>query len=121
MHGTMYAAHTTVPHMISAISLQQRIETRFCITGCSLLSASAPNPGNLAVSRSCWSVDAGAGTVTSVTQVDCTTYTVQGYMPQNDPFEVNSTTVVLRLNEGVASACSGQFPAASQLVAVDHR
>ena len=72
------------------------------------------------------SVDsAGAGTVTSVTQVSCDTYTVQGYMPQNDPFEVNSTTLVLRLNAGVASLCgeSGRpaFPAASQLGAVDHR
>ena len=66
-------------------------------------------------------VATGAGTVTSVTQVDCTTYTVQGYMPQNDPFEVNATTVVLQLRAGVASACSGQFPEASQLQAVDHR
>ena len=66
-------------------------------------------------------VYAGAGTVTSVTQLDCSTYTVQGYMPQNDPFEVNSTTVVLQLMAGVASACNGTFPAASQLAAVNHR
>ena len=65
--------------------------------------------------------DAGSGAVTSVTQLDCSTYTVQGYMPQNDPFEVNSTTVVLQLKAGTASACNGTFPAASQLVAVNHR
>lgn len=64
---------------------------------------------------------AGSGAVTSVTQLDCTTYSVSGYMPQNDPFEVNSTTVVLQLKAGVASACNGTFPAASQLVAVNHR
>lgn len=64
---------------------------------------------------------AGAGVVTSVTQLDCTTYRVQGYVPQNDPYEVNATTVVLQLRAGVVSACNGSFPAASQLVAVDHR
>ncbi|KAL0049728.1 hypothetical protein WJX82_008715 [Trebouxia sp. C0006] len=63
----------------------------------------------------------GSGAVTSVTQLDCSTYTVQGYMPQNDPFEVNSTTVVLQLKAGIASACNGTFPAATQLVAVNHR
>lgn len=65
---------------------------------------------------------AGAGAVTSVTQTSCGTYTVQGYMPQNDPFEVNSTSVVLRLNAEVASLCqAAAFPAASQLAAVGHR
>ena len=59
--------------------------------------------------------------VTSVTQLDCSTYTVQGYVPQNDPFEVNSTTVVLQLKAGVASACNGSFPEASQLATVEHR
>ena len=63
----------------------------------------------------------GAGVVTNVTQLDCSTYTVQGYVPQSDPFEVNSTTVVLQLKAGVISACNGSFPAASQLVTVDHR
>ncbi|KAL3154789.1 hypothetical protein ABBQ38_011332 [Trebouxia sp. C0009 RCD-2024] len=67
----------------------------------------------------------GAGVVTGVTQLSCTTYSVRGYMPQTDPFEVNSTTVLLQLNTGVASVCSESggpaFPAASQLVAVDHR
>lgn len=60
--------------------------------------------------------------MTSVTQTSCTTYTVQGYMPQSDPFEVNSTSVVLQLNAGVASLCKEDaFPAASQLAAVNHR
>ena len=68
-----------------------------------------------------WLDCTGAGAVTSVTQLDCSTYVVQGYMPQNDPFEVNSTTVVLQLKAGVASACNGTFPAASQLVAVNQR
>ena len=65
---------------------------------------------------------AGGGAVTSVTQTSCDTYSVQGYMPQNDPFEVNSTSVVLQLNAGVGSLCkAAAFPAASQLAAVDHR
>ena len=65
---------------------------------------------------------AGAGAVTSVTQTSCSTYIVQGYMPQNDPFEVNYTSVVLQLNAGVASLCqAAAFPAASKLAAVDHR
>ena len=64
----------------------------------------------------------GAGAVTGVTQTSCNTYTVQGYMPQNDPFEVNFTSVVLQLNAGVASLCqTAAFPAASKLAAVDHR
>ena len=47
---------------------------------------------------------------------------VQGYMPQNDPFEVNFTSVVLQLNAGVASLCqTAAFPAASKLAAVEHR
>ena len=67
------------------------------------------------------SVLAGVGVVTSIAQLDCTTYAVQGYMPQNDPFELNSTTVVLQVKSGVASDCNGTFPAASQLRVVDHR
>ena len=59
--------------------------------------------------------------MTSVTQLDCDTWQVQGYMPQNDPFEYNATSVVLQLNAGVASACNGTFPAATQLTSVDHR
>lgn len=59
--------------------------------------------------------------MTSVSQLDCDTWQVQGYMPQNDPYEYNSTSVVLQLKAGVASACNGTFPAATQLAAVDHR